>query len=85
MRFFCNASRIALRCVLKQNWKVIYYASRKIKINEKKYSTNDLDLTTVVFCLKNWRNYLYGVYVDVFPDHESLQNIFKQKNQLSPT
>ncbi|WMV42008.1 hypothetical protein MTR67_035393 [Solanum verrucosum] len=35
-----------------QNGKVIVYASRKLKIHEKNYSTHDLELDDVVFALK---------------------------------
>ena len=31
------------------------------------------------FSLKVWRHYLYGVHVDVFTDHKSLQYVFTQK------
>ena len=33
----------------------------------------------MVFELKIWRHYLYGVHVDVFTDHKSLQYVFTQK------
>ena len=32
----------------------------------------------MVLALKHWRHYLYGVNVDVFTDHKSLQYIFTQ-------
>ncbi|WMV32978.1 hypothetical protein MTR67_026363 [Solanum verrucosum] len=45
---------------------------RHHKFNEKNYLTHDLELAAVVFALKIWRHYLYGVHVDVFIDHKSL-------------
>ena len=45
----------------------------------KKYPTHDLELAAVVFELKIWRHYLYGVNVDVFTDHKSLQYVFTLK------
>ncbi|WMV41070.1 hypothetical protein MTR67_034455 [Solanum verrucosum] len=78
---YCDASRFGLGCVLMQNGKVIAYASRQLKIHEKKYLTHDLKLATVVFALNIWRHYLYGVHVDVFTDHKSLQYVFNQKDQ----
>ena len=30
--------------------------------------------------MKIWRHYLYGVHVDVFADHRSLQYVFSQKD-----
>ncbi|GJU73999.1 putative reverse transcriptase domain-containing protein [Tanacetum coccineum] len=55
---YCDASGIGLGCVLMQRGKVIAYASRKLKIHEKNYTTRDLELGTVVFVLKIWRHYL---------------------------
>ncbi|GJU27174.1 putative reverse transcriptase domain-containing protein [Tanacetum coccineum] len=59
--------------------KVIVYASRQLKIHEKKYTTHDLELGLVVFALKIWRHYLYGTKCAVFTDHKSLQHILDQK------
>ncbi|WMV58815.1 hypothetical protein MTR67_052200 [Solanum verrucosum] len=56
-----------------------YYESN-FKVHEKNYPTHDLELATVVFALKIWRHYLYGVHVDVFTDHKSLQYVFNQKD-----
>ena len=66
---YCDASRVGLNCVLMQRDKVISYSSRKLKVHEKNYPTHDFDLAVVVFALKIWRHYLYGVHVDVFIDH----------------
>ena len=58
---YYDASRFSLGCVLMQKNKVIDYASRKLKVHEKNYLNHDLKLATVVFALKIWRHYLYGV------------------------
>src|SRR5688572_31137563 len=63
-----------------QHGKVIAYASRQLKTHEKNYPTHDLELAAVVFALKIWRHYLYGVHVDVFTDQKSLQYVFTQKD-----
>ncbi|WMV19957.1 hypothetical protein MTR67_013342, partial [Solanum verrucosum] len=76
---YCDASRVGLGCVLMQNGKVIVYSSRQLKVHEKNYPTHDLELAAVVFTLKIWRHYVYGVHVDVFTDHKSLQYVFTQK------
>ena len=78
---YCDASRIGLGCVLMQHGKVIAYASRQLKNHEKNYPTHDLDLAAVVFALKLWRHYLYGVHVDIFTDHKSLQYTFKHNKR----
>ncbi|GJX07100.1 putative reverse transcriptase domain-containing protein [Tanacetum coccineum] len=76
---YCNASHKGLGAVLIQNEKVIAYASRQLKIHEKNYTTHDLELRAVVFALKIWRHYLYGIKCTVFTDHKSLQHILDQK------
>ncbi|GKE52247.1 putative reverse transcriptase domain-containing protein [Tanacetum coccineum] len=62
-----------------QRGKVIAYASRQLKIQEKNYTTHDLELGAVVFALKTWRHYLYGTKSVIYTDHKSLQYIFDQK------
>ena len=76
---YSDASRQGLGCVLMQNDRVIAYASRQLKKHEKNYPTRDLELAAVVFALKIWRHYLYGVPCRIFTDHKSLQYIFTQK------
>ncbi|GJX33788.1 putative reverse transcriptase domain-containing protein [Tanacetum coccineum] len=58
---YCDMSNQGFRCVLMERGKVIAYASRQLKIHEKNYTTHDLELGVVVFALKNWRHYLYGI------------------------
>nr|XP_016441064.1 PREDICTED: uncharacterized protein LOC107766740 [Nicotiana tabacum] len=53
--------------------KVIAYASRQLRKHEQNYPSHDLELAAVVFALKIWLHYLYGVYIDVFTDHQSFQ------------
>ena len=59
--------------------KLVAYTFRKLKVHEKNYPTFDLELAVVVFALKIWRHYLYGVHVDVYTDHKILQYVFTQK------
>ncbi|GKE74693.1 putative reverse transcriptase domain-containing protein, partial [Tanacetum coccineum] len=76
---YCDASIKGLGAVLMQREKVIAYASRQLKIHKKNYTTQDLELEAVVFALKIWRHYLYGIKCTVFTDHKSLQHILDQK------
>ena len=76
---YSDASRQCLGCVLMQNDRVIVYASRQLKKHEENYPTHDLELAAVVFALKIWRHYLYGVPCRIFTYHKSLQHIFTQK------
>ncbi|GKF59932.1 putative reverse transcriptase domain-containing protein, partial [Tanacetum coccineum] len=73
---YCDASHKGLGAVLMQKEKVIAYASRQLKVQEKNYTTHDLELGSVVFALKIWRHYLYGTKCT---DYKSLQHILDQK------
>ncbi|GJS70950.1 putative reverse transcriptase domain-containing protein [Tanacetum coccineum] len=74
-----SSTKLGLGTVFMQNEKVIAYASRQLKIHEKNYTTHDLELGAVVFCLRMWRHYLYGTRCTVFTDHKNLQHILDQK------
>ena len=65
--------------MLTQNSRVIAYGSRQLKTYERNYPTHDMELATVIFALKLWRHYLYGVHCKVYTDHKSLKYIFTQK------
>ncbi|XP_022031188.1 uncharacterized protein LOC110932138 [Helianthus annuus] len=79
MVVYSDASHSGLGCVLMQRGKVIAYASRQLKAHEKRYPTHDLELAAVVFALKIWRHYLYGVKCTIFTDHKNLKYFFDQK------
>nr|GFA92404.1 putative reverse transcriptase domain-containing protein [Tanacetum cinerariifolium] len=69
-----------LGCVLMQRGKVIAYASRQLKKLEENYPTHDLEFAAVVFALKIWRHYLYGVKFVIYTDHKSLQYFLEKKD-----
>ncbi|KAJ9544902.1 hypothetical protein OSB04_024609 [Centaurea solstitialis] len=76
---YSDASKMGLGCVLMQRGKVISYASRQLKDHERNYPVHDLELAAVVFALKLWRHYLYGMKCTLYTDYKSLQHIFDQK------
>lgn len=76
---YSDACKQGLGCVLMQHERVIAYASRQLRNHEKNYLTHDLELAAVVFALKIWRHYLYGVSCVIYTDHKSLKYIFTQK------
>ena len=63
-----------------QEDRAIAYASRQLKTHERNYLTHDLELAAVVFVLKIWRHYLYGVHCEVFINHQSPKYLFSQKD-----
>ncbi|GJX78775.1 putative nucleotidyltransferase, ribonuclease H [Tanacetum coccineum] len=75
MVVYCDA-------VLMQRGMVIAYASRQLKKHEENYPTHEIDFTAVVFALKIWRHYLYGVKFIIYTDHGSLQYFLENKDPI---
>ncbi|WMV41338.1 hypothetical protein MTR67_034723 [Solanum verrucosum] len=76
---YCDVSHSGLGVVFMQDQNGMAYVSRQLKAHERNYPTHDLELAAVVFALKIWRHYLYGVKCEVFTYHRSLQHVFTQK------
>ncbi|KAJ9562067.1 hypothetical protein OSB04_007227 [Centaurea solstitialis] len=70
-RFIKDFSKIA-------RGRVIAYVSRQLKPHEANYPNHDLELAAVVFALKIWRHYLYGVKCTINTDHRSLRHFLEQ-------
>ena len=61
-----------------QEGRVITYESWKLKEHEPKYSTYDLELTTVIHILKMWWHYLVGKKFLLRIDHHILIGYFNK-------
>ena len=61
-------------------WQIYSLCLQTVERSWEELSNPWLRYCAIVFALKIWRHYLYGVYVDVFIDHKSLQYVFTQKN-----
>ena len=49
------------------------------------YPTHDLELATVIYALKLWRQYLLGNRCEIYTDHQSLKYLFTQPDLEPPT
>ena len=76
---YCDASGLELGATLMRYGRMIAYVSRQLKDFEKNYLTHDLELTMVMFALKMWKHFLYGVRCDIYTDHKNQKYIFTQK------
>ena len=77
---YCDTFKVGLGCVLMQNGRVVAYASRQLKKHGQNYPTHDLEIAAVIFALKIWRHYLYGITYEIYTDHKSLKYIFQQRD-----
>ncbi|GJW69841.1 putative reverse transcriptase domain-containing protein [Tanacetum coccineum] len=79
---YCDASRIGLGCVLMQRGKVKAYASRRLKIHEKNYTTHDLELGA-----RRWIE-LFSDYAYEICDHPGKANVvanaLSRKERVKP-
>ncbi|GJV19384.1 putative reverse transcriptase domain-containing protein [Tanacetum coccineum] len=80
MEVYCDSSSNGIGCVLVQRGRVIAYAFRKLKKHKEEHPTHDLELVAVVFALKLWMHYIYGVKIKIFIDHRSLKYFFDQRD-----
>ena len=76
-RIKCDASHSGLGAALKQQlaedtWVPISFASRFLNSQEKKNSTNEFELLTIVWSCGNFRNYLLGNNFEILIDHKAI-------------
>ena len=76
-RVVCDASHNGLGATLEQqnaegDWVPIAFASRYLNIQEKKYSTNELELLAVVWSVGRFKHYLLGKEFGIATDHKAL-------------
>jgi len=76
---YSDASLQGLGYVLIQQGKVIAYASRQLKDQEKNYPMHNLELAAIAYALKIWRHYIFRETVEIYTDHKSLKYIFTHK------
>jgi len=55
---------------------------RQLRVHEKNYPTDDLELAAIVFALKTWRHYLFGEEFKLYTNHKSLKYLFSQKDLI---
>ncbi|XP_039121058.1 uncharacterized protein LOC120257840 [Dioscorea cayenensis subsp. rotundata] len=65
-----------------QKSRVVAYPSRQLKPFEENYPTHDLELAAVIFALKIWRHYLYGVVMLITSQRSILEEIRRMELQI---
>ena len=73
---YYDVSKQGLGAMLIQHGKVVAYASPQLKEYEIRYPMHDMELAVVVFALKIWRHYLYGLHYKIYTNHKTLTYIF---------
>ena len=70
---YYDALILGLGAVLMQMGRVIASILRQMKPHEVTNPTHDLKLGAIVFALKIWCHYLYGVRCIIYTDHNSFK------------
>lgn len=69
--------RMVGACLLQEGHSVAY-ASRALTETGKNYAKIERELLAIVFSVRKFHQYVYGVRVDVQSDHKPLENILRK-------
>ena len=69
---YTDASKQQLGAVIMQNNQPIAFFSRKLSKTQMKYSVTELELLSIVECLKEFKGMLWGQRIKVYTDHKNL-------------
>jgi putative transposase len=69
---YTDASKYQLGAVIMQNDKPIAFYSRKLNSAQKKYTTGEQELLSIVETLKEFRNILFGQRIVIHTDHRNI-------------
>ena len=69
---YTDASKRQLGAVIMQNNQPIAFFSRKLSKTQMKYSVTELELLSIVECLKEFKGMLWGQWIKVYTDHKNL-------------
>lgn len=58
----------------------VFFASKGLTKCERRYHITDLEALAVVFALRKFHMFVYGLPVEVFTDHQPLTALFKRTN-----
>ena len=69
---YTDASQRQLGAVIVQNNRPVVLFSRKLSVTQQKYSVAELELLSIVECLKEFKGMLWGQIIKVYTDHKNL-------------
>ena len=73
-----DASMKGLGCVMLQDGRPVYYASRSLSDAERRYSNIELELLAACWSLEKINHFIYGKNVRLETDHKPLESIWRK-------
>ena len=67
-----DASHTQLGVVISQNNKLIAFYSRKLHLAQRRYTTTECELLSIIETLKEFKNILLGQQIVVYTNHKNL-------------
>ena len=84
-RVKCDANHSGLGAKRAEgDWVPIAFASRYFNLQEKKYSTNELELLAVVWSVDRFKHYLLEKKFVIATDHKALTSKIDQIKPINP-
>lgn len=81
----CDASKLAVGCILSQldeegKERPIAYASKKLLMRERNYSTIELEMLSILFAIEKFKPYIWGMEFQIYSDHNPLKSLEKRSS-----
>lgn len=74
-------------CLLQKHGKdfrPVAFLSRSLQKHEKNWTVSELELGSIVWCVKKLKTYLLGIHFTIQTDHHSLCHLLHTKKELTP-
>ena len=80
-QIYADASDQAIRAVIEQDSKPIFFFSKKLTPAQVNYTTTEKELFAIVAVFDHYMTILWGVDITISSDHKNLLDVKRKSNQ----